>query len=52
MNYLYGFVMLLSLALTGILTISLSMGLPVAYGLSGIALSIAVGFWAACRVED
>jgi hypothetical protein len=44
--------MLLSLALTGILTISLSMGLPVAYGLSGIVLSIAGGFWAACRVED
>jgi hypothetical protein len=52
MNYLYGFVMLLSLALTGILTISLSMGLPLPYGLSGVVCSLVVGYWAACRVED
>lgn len=45
-------VMLLCLALMGLLVVSMGMGLPLPYGVSGVVCAMLVGFWSACRVDQ
>ena len=44
--------MLACLALTGLLVVSMGMGLPMPYGLSGVVCAILAGYWAACHVDQ